>query len=60
MRNKLIKIYRLCDTARAHKTLKSQLSTTEDLEPAINNLLNSRVLLSMNDKLLAIGVTQTN
>ena len=51
-------IYRLCDSARTPKALKSQLSVTEDLEPAISNLLNSKVLLSMNDKLLAIGVNQ--
>ena len=48
-------IYRLCDSARTPAALKSQLST-EDLEPAINNLLTTQVLLSMNDKLLALGV----
>lgn len=51
-------IYRLCDSAQTRKTLKSQLNATEDLEPAISNLLNSKVLLSINDKLLAIGVNQ--
>ena len=48
-------IYRLCDSARTHAALKSQLSATDDPEPAIDNLLNSKVLLSMNDKLLALG-----
>ena len=53
-------IYRLCDSARTRAALKSQLSATEDLEPAISNLLSSKVLLSMNDKLLALGVNQTS
>jgi ribosomal peptide maturation radical SAM protein 1 len=48
-------IYRLCDTARARTALKSQLSAGRDLEPAISNLLSSKVLLSMNDKLLALA-----
>ena len=49
------KIYRLCDSARTRTTLKSQLSATEDLEPAISNLLSSKVLLLMNNKLLALA-----
>ena len=48
-------IYRLCDSAQTPAALKSRLST-EDLEPAINNLLSAKVLLSMNDKLLTLGV----
>ena len=49
-------IYRLCDSARTPRALKSQLSATEALDAAISNLLASKVLLSINDKLLAIGV----
>ncbi len=55
-------IYRLCDSARSHAALKSQLGrevSNEDLELAIDNLLNTKVLLSLNDKLLAIGVNQS-
>jgi ribosomal peptide maturation radical SAM protein 1 len=58
-------IYRLCDAARPLAALKSQLSATrgsevsaEELEPAINNLLTTKTLLSLNDKLLAIGVNR--
>jgi ribosomal peptide maturation radical SAM protein 1 len=58
-------IYRLCDSARPLSALKSQLSVTQarevstaELEPAINHLLSSKVLLSINDRLLAIGVSQ--
>jgi len=54
-------IYRLCDSARSLAALKSQLGrevSHGDLELAIDNLLNTKVLLSLNDKLLAIGVNQ--
>jgi ribosomal peptide maturation radical SAM protein 1 len=58
-------IYRLCDSARPPAALKSQLSTAhgrqismEELEPAIGSLLASKVLFSMNDKLLALGVNR--
>ncbi|HYV10320.1 MAG TPA: RiPP maturation radical SAM C-methyltransferase [Pyrinomonadaceae bacterium] len=56
-------IYRLCDSARSLAALKSQLGrevSNADLELAINNLLNTKVLLSLNDKLLAIGVNQSS
>ncbi|MDT4965637.1 MAG: hypothetical protein QOJ64_374 [Acidobacteriota bacterium] len=56
-------IYRLCDTAQTPTALSSQLSarrgrgvSIQQLEPAIDSLLNTRVLLSLNGKLLAIGV----
>lgn len=59
-------IYRLCDSARTPSALKSQLSTAhgrqislEELERAISNLLGSKVLLSLNEKLLAIGVNRS-
>ena len=51
-------IYRRCDSARTRTALKSQLGAPEDLEPAISNLLDSKVLLCMNGKLLALGVNQ--
>jgi hypothetical protein len=50
-------IYRLCDSAQTSAALSAQLKiSTADMEPAINNLLRAKVLLSLNDKLLAIGV----
>jgi len=55
------KIYRLCDSARTPAALKSQLTNNgdvsrEEIDAAIGMLLAHKVLLSMNDKLLAIGV----
>ena len=49
-------VYRLCDSARTPTALRSQLGAKKDLDSAISNLLSSKVLLSINDKLLAIGV----
>ena len=50
-------IYRLCDSAQTRAALSAQLKTSiPELEPAIDNLLRTRVLLSLNDKLLALGV----
>jgi hypothetical protein len=54
---------RLCDSAQTLAALKSQLSvesgtevSLKEMELAISGLLDTRVLLSMNDKLLSIGV----
>ena len=44
-------VYRLCDAAQ---------KPTEKMSGAIDRLLTSRVLLSMNGKLLALGVNQRN
>jgi hypothetical protein len=56
-------VYRLCDYAQTPTALKKQLANqrgTEispaEIEKAINRLLESKVLLSMNEKLLALGV----
>ena len=54
-------IYRLCDSARSLAALKSQLGVSkEDMELASDNLLDTKVLLSVNDKLLALGVNQSS
>jgi hypothetical protein len=50
-------IYRLCDSAQTRSALKAQLKTPE-IEPAIDSLIRSKVLLSLNDKLLAIGINK--
>ncbi len=47
-------VYRLCDTAQTTAALSSQLKT--DIEPAITSLLETKVLLSLNNKLLALAV----
>ena len=54
-------VYRMCDSAQKPVTLHSALSkdfSTDEINAAIDNLLLTKVLLSMNDKLLAIGVNQ--
>lgn len=47
-------IYRMCDSAQAPATLRSKLG--DDIEPALETLLANKIVLSMNGKLLAIGV----
>ena len=50
-------VYRLCDSAQTRAALSTQLKTsTPEIEPAIDSLLRTKVLLSLHDKLLAIGV----
>ena len=52
-------VYRMCDSAQKPSTLHSILgkdSSTDNIDSAIRNLLLNKVLLSMNEKLLAIGV----
>jgi ribosomal peptide maturation radical SAM protein 1 len=56
-------VYRLCDSAQIPAALNRELSARHGVEvsmqeigPAIDNLLRSKVLLSLNGKLLAIGV----
>jgi magnesium-protoporphyrin IX monomethyl ester (oxidative) cyclase len=44
-------VYRLCDSAQ---------KPTEKMSGVIDRLLTSKVLLSMNGKLLALGVNQRN
>ena len=51
-------IYRRCDSAQTMAMLESQLPG-EELEPALETLLSRKVLLKLNDKLLAIGVNQS-
>lgn len=48
------KLYRLCDSAQPMALLKSQLGA--DLEPALDTLLTNKLMLSMHDKLLSIGL----
>jgi len=43
-------IYRCCDSAQP----KSQFG--DDVEPALDTLLTNKLMLSLNDKLLAIGI----
>jgi ribosomal peptide maturation radical SAM protein 1 len=50
-------IYRLCDSAQTPAALKSQLGSTPEIESAIDSLLDAKVLLSLNGKLLALGVS---
>jgi ribosomal peptide maturation radical SAM protein 1 len=50
-------IYRLCDSAQTRAVLNAELKvSTAEIEPAINSMLRTNVLLSLNDKLIAIGV----
>jgi magnesium-protoporphyrin IX monomethyl ester (oxidative) cyclase len=56
-------LYRLCDSAQSPGVLIQKLSSVrgaelamEEIEPAIESLLDSKVLLSLNGKLLSIGV----
>jgi hypothetical protein len=54
-------VYRMCDSAQKPATLYSVLSknfSPDEITSAIDNLLLTKVLLSMNEKLLAIGVNQ--
>ncbi|HKU76062.1 MAG TPA: RiPP maturation radical SAM C-methyltransferase [Pyrinomonadaceae bacterium] len=56
-------VYRMCDSAQKPTTLHSAWGkdfSTNEINSAIDNLLLTKVLLSMNDKLLAIGVNQRN
>ena len=46
-------VYRLCDSAQTMATLKSHLP--EDLTAPIDTLLKNKLMLALNDKLLAIG-----
>jgi hypothetical protein len=56
-------IYRFCDSAQTPTALDHELSarrgaevSMQEIEPAIDRLLNAKVLLSLNGKLLALGV----
>ncbi len=56
-------VYRLCDSAQTRAALVRQLSTPpgaevsrQEIDPAIDSLLDTKVLLSLNGKLLALGV----
>jgi len=52
-------VYRLCDSAQKPSALTSTLDKShsrDEINSAISSLLTSKVLLSMNEKLLAIGV----
>ena len=56
-------IYRLCDSAQTPAALLKQLSgrraralSMQDIEPAIETLCDAKVLLSMNGRLLSVGV----
>lgn len=56
-------IYRLCDSAQTPAALLHQLSAQRgagvsqpEIDPVIDNLLDAKVLLSLNGKLLALGV----
>jgi magnesium-protoporphyrin IX monomethyl ester (oxidative) cyclase len=60
-------VYRLCDSAQTPAALLKQLSTRlgmevsmQEIEPAIETLCRARVLLSLNGKLLSIGVNCKN
>jgi magnesium-protoporphyrin IX monomethyl ester (oxidative) cyclase len=57
-------VYRLCDAAQTRAELNAQLSallglsvSCAEVESAIESLLSNKVLLSLNGKLLAIGVS---
>jgi ribosomal peptide maturation radical SAM protein 1 len=57
-------VYRLCDSAQTRAALIPQLSarrgaevSRQEIDPAIDNLLENQVLLSLNGKLLALGVS---
>jgi magnesium-protoporphyrin IX monomethyl ester (oxidative) cyclase len=59
-------LYRLCDSAQSPATLIHQLGARhgaelgmEDIQPAIESLLQSKALLSLNGKLLALGISGT-
>lgn len=56
-------VYRLCDSAQTRAALVRQMSTRpgaevsrQEIDPAIDSLLDTKVLLSLNGKLLALGV----
>lgn len=50
-------IYRLCDSAQTRAALNAQLNTsTPEMDSAIDRLLRTKVLLSLNGKLISIGV----
>jgi len=50
-------IYRLCDSAQTVGSLSKQLSiSVQEIEPAIENLCDAKVVMRLNGRLLAIGV----
>jgi len=56
-------VYRLCDSAQTRTSLIHQLGSRsgaevsmQEIDPAIDSLIDAKVLLSLNGKLLAIGV----
>ena len=51
-------VYRLCDSAQPISLLKSRLG--DGIEPALDTLLSNKIMLSMHDKLLSIGVALRN
>jgi magnesium-protoporphyrin IX monomethyl ester (oxidative) cyclase len=54
-------IYRLCDSAQTCAALESQLNpeiSDHEIESAVRSLTDTKVLLSLNGKLLAIGVNR--
>jgi magnesium-protoporphyrin IX monomethyl ester (oxidative) cyclase len=60
-------VYRLCDSAQAHPALmkhrfmqRGAPVSIEEIEQAIETLCRAKVLLSLNDKLLAVGVNVTD
>jgi hypothetical protein len=57
-----MEIYRLCDSAQTRPAMIHQLSarsgaevSMQEIDAAIDNVLDTKVLLSLNGKLLALG-----